>query len=342
MSKVHLEVVMNIPEKPEERFSYDFDQALIQIGRDEHNDIQIPLSTMSRSHCRLFLENGEWFLEDLGSTHGTKLNGVVMSPKNQHLIRSGDRIDLINFHIDFSSDVKSEPENPQEAVRDIVREALVQKGYEDIPFLRVMNGPAVGSEFKIHANYTEVTIGRSPDCDFHVNDVNISRHHAKVHRNWDDIEIEDLGSKNGVLLNGQQLSGRRVLRDADEITLGAVRILYIDPNSKYLGRIEDESNELATDDGEENDLEALLSGDFLEDSIVQEPFEAPDIEDIDDDDDDNEDEDEVDAQQPEDRQPKKASSFSILDIGILLFGLVILAGIVAVIYFIFFGELPET
>jgi pSer/pThr/pTyr-binding forkhead associated (FHA) protein len=47
----------------------------IFIGRDKDKDIPIPLDGMvSRSHAKLSIENGKWWLEDLGSRNGTFLN----------------------------------------------------------------------------------------------------------------------------------------------------------------------------------------------------------------------------------------------------------------------------
>ena len=68
---VHLLVRLQLPDKPEREFSYDFAQSVISMGRDPQNDIQIPLTTVSRRHARIFFEMGDYFLEDLGSTHGT-------------------------------------------------------------------------------------------------------------------------------------------------------------------------------------------------------------------------------------------------------------------------------
>jgi ABC-type multidrug transport system ATPase subunit len=46
------------------------------IGRDPSCDRQIDNIKVSRKHCRLFLEGNSWFVEDLGSSNGTFLNGA--------------------------------------------------------------------------------------------------------------------------------------------------------------------------------------------------------------------------------------------------------------------------
>lgn len=64
------------------------------------------------------------------------------------------------------------------------------------------------------------TIGRSKECDCVMRDPNVSRKHAELRRRggggW---EIEDLGSTNGVEINGRRVSRGR-LTAGDEVTLG--------------------------------------------------------------------------------------------------------------------------
>lgn len=68
------------------------------IGRDLSNDVVINDPEISRRHSRLLLSNGVYFLEDLGSTNGTSINGQrLVSPSAlQHgdVITLGERITL--------------------------------------------------------------------------------------------------------------------------------------------------------------------------------------------------------------------------------------------------------
>ena len=61
------------------------------------------------------------------------------------------------------------------------------------------------------------TIGRWQDNDLVVDDRWVSRHHARVRREGDQYFIEDLGSKNGTLVNGWRITGPTALADGDEI-----------------------------------------------------------------------------------------------------------------------------
>lgn len=63
-------------------------------------------------------------------------------------------------------------------------------------------------------------IGRSRSADFFINDRSASRRHARVSVALDEIYLEDLGSKNGTLVNGVRLVGSRRLHVGDRITVG--------------------------------------------------------------------------------------------------------------------------
>lgn len=51
------------------------------IGRNENCDIRIPLPTISGFHCELKVSEGNWFVKDLDSRNGIKVNGVRVTKK---------------------------------------------------------------------------------------------------------------------------------------------------------------------------------------------------------------------------------------------------------------------
>jgi len=71
------------------------------------------------------------------------------------------------------------------------------------------------------------TIGRSRDCDIVLADANVSRRHAQVlpavAGGW---TIADLGSTNGVLVNGRKIAGSEQLSGGDRIALGTAEIAF--------------------------------------------------------------------------------------------------------------------
>jgi len=68
-----------------------------------------------------------------------------------------------------------------------------------------------------------MTIGRSRECELVVDDPNVSRRHAEVRKTIEGWMIADLGSTNGVKLNGRRVH-EEVLRPGDKITLGLVEL----------------------------------------------------------------------------------------------------------------------
>jgi len=68
-------------------------------------------------------------------------------------------------------------------------------------------------------------IGRSAECDIQLGAQNVSRRHAAVLFRQEEYLIEDLGSTNGVLVNGIKVV-KCVLRNNDQIDIGGVKLLF--------------------------------------------------------------------------------------------------------------------
>jgi DNA-binding CsgD family transcriptional regulator len=69
------------------------------------------------------------------------------------------------------------------------------------------------------------TVGSSSESDVVIEDPSVSRTHLLLEQLGDAWFVEDLGSRNGTYVNGQRISGRRVLRPGDEIRLGLARVV---------------------------------------------------------------------------------------------------------------------
>lgn len=70
------------------------------------------------------------------------------------------------------------------------------------------------------------TIGRSRDCDVVIDDAGISRRHAEIRVGEDGWTVADLGSTNGVIVNGQQIHGEWPLQPGDRVELGSTEIVF--------------------------------------------------------------------------------------------------------------------
>ena len=294
---LRLNVRMEIPGKDAREFLYEFDQAEVTLGRDSRNDIQIPLTTVSRTHARIVHQDGEFFIEDLRSTHGTLHNHKPLGQGGKRLLRDGDVVQIMHFKIAYQR-VAQKPvefassEKTEQLARRMVQEVLSSMGEAtEQPYLRVMNGPDEGKRFDLSEAIAEVVIGRASDCDLVINDANISRRHALVRKDWGGITIEDLGSKNGVVINDGKTEGATALQDSDEIMLGAVRLTFIDPTASFLGSLDGIP---AFDDQE------TVAGESPED---EDEYEDEDEDEEDDEDEDEDEEDEEDEPSGESADP---------------------------------------
>jgi predicted component of type VI protein secretion system len=70
-----------------------------------------------------------------------------------------------------------------------------------------------------------ITVGRVAGCDIVINDAKASRRHARFVVESGVVEIKDLGSSNGTLLNSKPVT-RRLLRDGDQVQIGKTIITY--------------------------------------------------------------------------------------------------------------------
>lgn len=64
----------------------------ISIGRELDNDVILELEGASRYHAKIEWKDSEWYLKDLGSTNGTKLNGEKITANESTKLKEGDKI----------------------------------------------------------------------------------------------------------------------------------------------------------------------------------------------------------------------------------------------------------
>lgn len=110
---------------------------------------------------------------------------------------------------------------------------------EDLPFdlitseapllLKVIAGPNAGAEIGIEKGKV-YTIGKDPNsCDVVFQDLSVSRNHARLEVTADGaLDIEDLGSKNKVAVNGSIIHEKTVITPQDLVALGTTVFMIID------------------------------------------------------------------------------------------------------------------
>lgn len=81
-----------------------------------------------------------------------------------------------------------------------------------------------GARFLIDQDVT--TVGRHPESDIFLDDITVSRHHAKFLRSEGQIFLEDLGSLNGTYINRTLVDEKALLRQGDEIQIGKYRATF--------------------------------------------------------------------------------------------------------------------
>jgi len=69
-------------------------------------------------------------------------------------------------------------------------------------------------------------LGRSRDCDVVLDDANVSRRHAEVRPSGGSWMVNDLGSTNGIKVNGRRVDGPQSLKPGDVIEIGTSRVTF--------------------------------------------------------------------------------------------------------------------
>lgn len=224
----------------------------ITLGRSPDNNIVIPDSKVSRRHALIECEGDTYWIDDLESRNGTRVNGNRITERVG--LEDGDVIDIGATRFTFQvvtetvPEASTQSEHPsitgiiesldapagQEGAKPEVRASVVDgSAGEGAPpeapsssraLLRSFGGPAKGEIFGL--SQPEMRLGRSPDNDIVITDLKVSRHHALIRREGHTYWIEDLGGPNGTWINRRSISERHALEDGDVIGLGATQFVF--------------------------------------------------------------------------------------------------------------------
>src|SRR5580704_12653733 len=73
----------------------------------------------------------------------------------------------------------------------------------------------------------QFAVGRNATCQLSLDDPLVSRRHALLTVTDDGVTIEDLQSRNGVLVNGKRIEGRVDIQVGDRILIGAQELTLL-------------------------------------------------------------------------------------------------------------------
>jgi predicted component of type VI protein secretion system len=218
--------------KPGSVIDYPFEQTRIVIGRGASSDVRIPHRTISELHATVQQHGDLWQLADASSTNGTSMNGQRLTAGRPKRLRDGDLIELGAYVVSFHTGVLvPEPvsaERTAELARRLLRESYGARDQSlPAPRLCVVSGPATGKVLEIAPALSRALVGTKPGCQLVLVDGEMALEHIEVIHDLDGVLIRAVG-ENVFGLGGQQQRARR-LRDGDELTLGATRLLFEEP-----------------------------------------------------------------------------------------------------------------
>ena len=222
-----------------------FNQAIIRIGRNA-DDCQIVFDNtqfpmVSRGHAELRWQNGMWFLHDLDSTFGTFIDGQKINapqPINfDSVLQFGLEGPVLRV-IWFEMSVNTPPipsANPLQSqpVKQFVDDSFPaspeistsnrpnQTNQSQTAALEFISGHSASLPFQITKEI--ISLGRDPNGDVVFESsaaAMVSRKHAEIRRQNNEFTLNDNGSFNGTLVNGQRISTPTPLYHQDEIQFG--------------------------------------------------------------------------------------------------------------------------
>jgi pSer/pThr/pTyr-binding forkhead associated (FHA) protein len=212
----------------------------VLIGRAGDATVSLPFTTVSQRHASLLGDGaGGWTLIDLGSTNGTYVAGHRLTPQVPVQVRTGDLLRVADVELSL------EPLEPAAGVGSESTATLARRlvadlfagGGREVPRLTVADGPAAGRVLELRTSGRPHTIGRASSCDLVVDDADLSREHAAFERRWEGVFVRDLGSKNGVEMNGALIAGETRLRDGARLVLGSTTLILDEPEDRYLAQL---------------------------------------------------------------------------------------------------------
>jgi pSer/pThr/pTyr-binding forkhead associated (FHA) protein len=181
-----------------------------KVGRLADNAIQLKVAEASRHHCRFFKEKEAWFVEDLGSSNGTLVNGRKVS---KFELQDGDVISIGAASMKFLDVEVAAPAvaegwgDDDEITLDV--ETFLILGMKD----------RRGEVVKLSGD--RVGVGRTKKNMLALADVSVSGEHAELVKRGDKWFVRDLMSSNGTFVDGEKVKESE-LRSGQVLRFGLI------------------------------------------------------------------------------------------------------------------------
>lgn len=231
-----------------------FDAPRIVIGRGDGCEVRLPDASVSHRHASIRQRGTDYIVLDEGSTNGTFVGPVRLSPQSPRVLKNGDLVRVGRIWLEIKIEHVPPTQNPGLATREIalglVAGALAAQGENPAVRVRVVDGPDAGRVLEIVEFERPHVLGRFGNVDLALDDVDVSRRHVEIFRKGSQLWVRDLGSKNGTKLGDRALeSGKETAwPGTTPLWVGANRLEYDDPVASALEDLERAVDERMRDD----------------------------------------------------------------------------------------------
>ncbi|MDJ0838424.1 MAG: FHA domain-containing protein [Acidobacteriota bacterium] len=189
------------------------------IGRARECDHHIDSGYISRRHCEIFYDEGDWHIRDFGSTLGTEVNGELIETSP---LEFGDTVKLAG-KIDavFMADI-------QVANTETLRVVQPDVHHEGERLL-AMNSSSPHRSYDLKENL--IRVGRDETNNIHLPADTISSFHAELTKESGKWVLRDLQSGNGTFVNDNRIH-HHILQPGDLIRFDHIVFRYEDVHFK--------------------------------------------------------------------------------------------------------------
>jgi pSer/pThr/pTyr-binding forkhead associated (FHA) protein len=234
--------------------SITFDAPRIVLGRGDSCEVLLPDPSVSHRHASIRQRGSDYVVIDEGSTNGTFVGPVRLSPQAPRMLRSGELLRLgrvwLEVRIEHVPITVSQKIVTRDIALGLVASALSAQGEAAGARVWVRKGPDPKAELLIGPGDREYVVGRGAGADFPLEDPDLSRRQVTIARRGAELVVRDLGSKNGSFLAGTRLEPRKdVPWPADAVLrLGDTELVYEDPVAAALAQLAGTEDERMRED----------------------------------------------------------------------------------------------